>query len=153
MNTLLQTLHSLIAIGIVVGIIGLFLYKTYQVLQNKPVRVSPWKRVQAKVLASRVTDRFLYGRVALEVDLEYTLDGKRYTGTGQTALYPNEQPPSTVELVYKPETPEAWEWAEDHDELQETPSETRFAILFIWFLLIFVSGGVLLVVYFPQVLK
>lgn len=139
--------------GIVVGIIGLFLYKTYQVIQNKPASASPWKRVQAKVIDARTTDQFYRGKIGLEVDLEYIVEGKRYTGTGQTVLYSKEQPPATVELVYKPEAPEAWEWAEDHSDLDGNTSERRFVVLFIWLLLILVGGGVVLAVYFPQVLK
>lgn len=148
-----ETIRFLIALGFVGFVIGWFLYKTYQILRNEPPKLSPWKHIQANVLASRVTETFRYGKTGLEVDLEYTVDGKRYTGTGETVLYAREQPPSSVELVYKPESPEAWEWAEDHSELNGTSSETRFAILFIWFLLILITGLVIVVVYFPSLVS
>ncbi|MBP9762479.1 hypothetical protein KBD34_02590 [Patescibacteria group bacterium] len=148
-----ETIEFIISLVIAGAIIGLFFYKTYQIIRNQPPKPSPWKHVQARVLASRATETFRYGKTGLEVDIEYTIDGKRYTGTGETVLYAREQPPNTVELVYKQESPEAWEWAEDHSETTGVPSETRFAILFIWFLLILITGLVIVVLYFPSLIS
>jgi hypothetical protein len=86
-------------------VIGWFLYKTFQILRNEPLKPSPWKHIQASILASRTTETFRYGKTGLEVDLEYTINGRRYTGTGKTTIYPNEQPPRSIDLVYKPESP------------------------------------------------
>lgn len=133
--------------------IGWFLYKTCQILRNEPLKPSPWKHIQASILASRTTETFRYGKTGLEVDLEYTVDGKHYTGTDENVFYAREQPPTSVELVYKPESPEAREWAEDHSETQVIRSETCFVILFIWFLLILIAGLVIVVVYFPSLVS
>lgn len=153
MTSIIETLKSFIAFGILGLLIGWFLYKTYEAILNKPPSESPWKRVQAKVLSSRITDSFSYGKKGLEVDLEYTVDGKRFTGTGESVIYPNEQPPTTVELVYKPEAPEAWEWAEDHSELEGIQSSTRFGVFFVWLLLFLIGGCVVVAVYFPEILQ
>jgi hypothetical protein len=150
---IIETLKSFIAFGILGFIIGSFLYKTYKAIRNDPQKPSPWKRIQATVLSSRITESFSYGKKGMEVDLEYVIDGKRYSGTGQSVLYRNEEPPKTVELVYKPEAPEAWEWAADHNELESDPTNSRFVIFFIWLLIILIGGCVVVAVYFPDLVR
>lgn len=151
---ILQTIQFVIAWGIIVFIIGFFFYKTSQAIRNEPNKpsVSPWRRIDAKVLTSRVTEQFRHQQ-GLEVSLEYVIDGKRYTGTGQTVIYKGDTPPATVKLVYKPEAPEAWEWEEDHSELMEGRSNSRFVIFFIWLLLILIGIGIGVAIYFPQALS
>lgn len=151
---IIETIQFLIAWGIILFIVGFFLYKTYQAIRNEPAKphASPWKQVSAKVLAARVTEQFRHGTDGLSVDLEYTVDGTRYTGTGETVMYRGDAPPTSVELVYKPESPEAWEWLDDHSELTENPSNNRFVIFFIWLMLILVGIGVAVAVYFPELL-
>ena len=145
---ILDTIQFIIAWGIIVFIVGYFFYKTYQAIRNEPLskklESSPWKRIDAKVVASRVTDTFSYGKQGLDVD------GKTYTGTGQIVLYRGENPPTMVELVYKETSPEAWEWLEDHSELTETGSSSRFVVFFIWLTLILIGVGVVIAVYFPD---
>ncbi len=153
---ILDTIQFIIAWGIIVFIIGYFFYKTYQAIRNEPLskklESSPWKRVDAKVIASQITDTFSYGRQALDINLEYVVNGNTYTGTGQIILNRGENPPTTVELVYKQTSPEAWEWLEDHSELTETGSSTRFVVFFIWATLILIGVGVVIAVYFPHIL-
>lgn len=148
---ILDTIQFIIAWGILLFIVGYFFYKTYQAIRNEPSKHSPsaWKQVEAKVLASRITEQFRNRQQGLEVDVEYTVNGTRYTGTGQTVLYKGENPPITVKLVYKPEAPDAWEWEEDHSEYTQGRSSNRFVIFFLWLTLILIGIGVGMVVYFP----
>lgn len=141
----MDLLNQVAASGVLVLIVGWFFYRTYQVIRNEK-RPSPWIRVQAQVLSSRITNQSFKNDDELEVELSYTANGVEHHGTGYTTLRRGEQPPTSIELVYTLEKPDAWEFGEDHDYEEGTgvPSDTRAMIIWIWVILLLIGGSILI---------
>ena len=125
------------------GFIGLFLYQTYRWLTASQRPQIQWKVVEARVTEAVPQSR----RGEWLLRLTYVVNGVSYPVEGLT-YESNNQPPTTIKLVYQEQNPTIWEWEEDHSLDQDDHGDIKAAWFWIAITGALIGGIVVYVVYF-----